>query len=421
MAYKYKPNKYVPYDENLTFEENVQRDAVFTKEKIDRLEEAVKINSADLAIGELTFVKNEADAKVEIEFNELEGTRRINFALPTSSSSTGGDGKTPIKGIDYFTDEDKAELIDDIMNKRPDVPYYDADTKSFYACGNSIVVNGTDSSLNIEWLDGIEKKSANIPANANIYGGSVSTKYELNYPCSSIYINSGTINTIFGGGKGYSKVSDSIIVVNGGKIVSIYAGGANTTGGDTPATNSVGESTIIVNGAESIESIYGGGLGSVSVNIVDITVNGGKIGSLTAGGATGVVSSATVNIYGGRCDLVQGVRAGSVYTEKLLIEDGDVDVLYAGASSSSYGGNVYNMAIKLLGGNISSLRLGSGINKESVNGTYIRGVLKSDNDASSLELKETCSLSQIMTLISNLDISADIDDDGVLSFSLNNK
>ena len=90
------------------------------------------------------------------------------------------------------------------MNKRPDVPYYDADTKSFYACGNSIMVSAAaDGSLDISWLDGVETKTANAPANINIDGGCVSTKYELNYPCSSIYINSGTINTVYGGGKGY--------------------------------------------------------------------------------------------------------------------------------------------------------------------------------------------------------------------------
>lgn len=82
MAYKYKPNKYTIYDDALSFEENYKNEAVITKKKLDRLEEQVKISSADWAIGEAKFVDSVKDAGVSIEFNELEGTRRINFAIP---------------------------------------------------------------------------------------------------------------------------------------------------------------------------------------------------------------------------------------------------------------------------------------------------------------------------------------------------
>ena len=49
MAYSYKPNNYTVYDNNLTFEENYQNGGVITKEKLDRLEDAVKKASADLS------------------------------------------------------------------------------------------------------------------------------------------------------------------------------------------------------------------------------------------------------------------------------------------------------------------------------------------------------------------------------------
>ena len=95
MAYSYKPNKYVKYDENLTFEANYKNDAVITKEKLDRLEQQVKENSAEIGIGEVKFVDTVEEASVSVEFNKVEGTKRFNFVIPASpSSGKGKDGKS---------------------------------------------------------------------------------------------------------------------------------------------------------------------------------------------------------------------------------------------------------------------------------------------------------------------------------------
>lgn len=87
MAYRYKPNKYTIYDESLTFEENYQNDAVITKKKLDRLEEQVKLNSADWGIGQVKYVDKTEDADFSIEFNELEGTHRFNMSIPVRGKS----------------------------------------------------------------------------------------------------------------------------------------------------------------------------------------------------------------------------------------------------------------------------------------------------------------------------------------------
>ena len=84
MAYTYKPNKYVKYDDTLTFEENYKNGAVITKEKLDKLEQQVKENSAEIAVGEVRFVSKLKDGNVTIDFNEAEGTKRFNFAIPAS-------------------------------------------------------------------------------------------------------------------------------------------------------------------------------------------------------------------------------------------------------------------------------------------------------------------------------------------------
>lgn len=92
MAYNYKPNNYNPYDDSATFEENVQNNAVIKKEHMDKLEAAVKSASADWAVGSVTTTDNVDEVSATIEFNELEGTRRINFILPKGDKGDKGDG-----------------------------------------------------------------------------------------------------------------------------------------------------------------------------------------------------------------------------------------------------------------------------------------------------------------------------------------
>lgn len=87
MAYRYKPNKYTIYDDTLTFEENYQNEAVITKKKLDRLEEQVKLSSADWAIGKVKYVDKTEDADFSIDFNELEGTYRLNMSMPLRGKS----------------------------------------------------------------------------------------------------------------------------------------------------------------------------------------------------------------------------------------------------------------------------------------------------------------------------------------------
>lgn len=87
MAYGYKPNKYVIYDDTLTFQENYERDAVITKKKLDRLEDQVRLNSADFQIGSVKYVERTEEADFSIDFNEIEGTRRLNMAIPLRGKS----------------------------------------------------------------------------------------------------------------------------------------------------------------------------------------------------------------------------------------------------------------------------------------------------------------------------------------------
>ena len=111
MAYTYKPNKYVKYDDSLTFEENYKNGAVITKAVLDRLEQQVKENSAEFAIGEVKYVDKVEDAYVTVEFNKVEGTKRFNFAIPASPGKGGGKS-----AYDLWIDEGNEGTIEDFLN-----------------------------------------------------------------------------------------------------------------------------------------------------------------------------------------------------------------------------------------------------------------------------------------------------------------
>ena len=58
MAYHYNPVRYNTYDHGLSFEENVKAKAVITVDQLNAMEEALKLASADVAIGEVSVVDN---------------------------------------------------------------------------------------------------------------------------------------------------------------------------------------------------------------------------------------------------------------------------------------------------------------------------------------------------------------------------
>ena len=99
MAYSYKPNAYSVYDEDLTFEENYQNGGVITKEKLDRLEDAVKKASADFSVAETEVVTDPSEAEVKINFNELVGRKDLYFKVPQGPKGDPGEkGETGAQG-----------------------------------------------------------------------------------------------------------------------------------------------------------------------------------------------------------------------------------------------------------------------------------------------------------------------------------
>lgn len=91
MAYHYNPVRYNTYDQGLSFEENVKAKAVITVDQLNAMEEALKLASADVAIGEVSVVDNPEDANAVCEFDKAQGTHFIHLAIPKGDKGDKGD------------------------------------------------------------------------------------------------------------------------------------------------------------------------------------------------------------------------------------------------------------------------------------------------------------------------------------------
>ena len=110
-------------------------------------------------------------------------------------------------------------------------PNYDASVKAFFANGTPVTVeartDGQDGAL-IKW-DGGEKA---VPADTSVFGGSHESDEKL--ATTSVTVNGGTLNNVFGGGLHKSSVGTSTVIINGGKFKGfIQGGGAASYSGST--------------------------------------------------------------------------------------------------------------------------------------------------------------------------------------------
>ena len=104
MAYQYNPNNWNEYDNDKTFNENKQNDAVISKQKLDRLESAVRALSAELTVGSISIGDK---AEANIETNKITGTAYLNMTIPQSIiiEAVNNIIKVPeIKSIQLFAD-----------------------------------------------------------------------------------------------------------------------------------------------------------------------------------------------------------------------------------------------------------------------------------------------------------------------------
>ena len=301
----------------------------------------------------------------------------------------GKDGHTPVKGQDYWTEEDKAAILEDLLASKPIKPIYNEELNAVFCNGVGVIVtdSGGDNVITY-YLDVDTTEAIHAPYGVRIYGGGNSLKQPLNFAASSIIMNSGKVSDLIGGGLGGCSVGSSSIVVNGGSITGTIAGGGVNNKPTNDATgNIVGQAVITVNGFEgTATSIYGGGAsGMARVGDIVMNINGGSASYLIGAGSNGYCGSAKMNINGGEFNVVQPTGNGHIGSAKINMLKGSVNKMYCGGPAKTICGKTI---MNITGGSITRLGQGSSNDNtiEHISGEYITGIIANEEIAPTLNL-----------------------------------
>ena len=310
-------------------------------------------------------------------------------------------GYSPVKGVDYWTDADKYEIVEDLLGMKPLKPVYDASKGNLYCNGVGVIIedSGVDN-LVIYDLDTNTREEVHVPYDTRIFGGGDGTKKPCSYAGSSIVMNGGKVKSIRGGGLGGCNVGSASVVVNGGYISSeIAAGGGNNQITDDATGNIVGYSSVVVNGGEAL-MLYGGcATGMGRLGSADIEINGGDIKWVTAGGSNGTAGSVKVVINDGKFTVVQSVNRGSIGSSIITINGGLIERLYGGGETedATVTGICGKSVLNIMGGQVNKLASGTsnGVEKSDfISGKYISGVIGNEEIAESLNMVQVPSLEE---------------------------
>uniref|UniRef100_UPI0037DD1459 InlB B-repeat-containing protein n=1 Tax=Candidatus Methanomassiliicoccus intestinalis TaxID=1406512 RepID=UPI0037DD1459 len=181
---------------------------------------------------------------------------------------------------------------------------------------------------------------------------------------STIIVNGGTANSVFGGGMGYATVGTAKVTINGcTEIIDVDGGGYN---GHLLAWNSNGYSnveyginsdasnlkdkfynvtdntTVTINDGKIYYAMGGGRLGCTYVGTTSLTINSGTFYEIIAGGTNGYTGTAnlTIEASSGKsitAGLISSGNRGQVHDVTVNIqslgEDGKTDLVSIGALS----------------------------------------------------------------------------------------
>ena len=329
----------------------------------------------------------------------------------------GADGKTPEKGVDYWTEADKAEMMEDLLGMKAVKPVFDAEKGNLYCNGVGVIIedSGSDNKVIYE-LDYNTREEIHIPYGSRVYGGGNGLIRPCSYAGSSVVMNGGNLKVLSGGGLGGCNVGSASIVINGGKISEgVGAGGANNHPTDDATGNIVGYSSLVVNDGD-ILTLFGGsttGLGRLGSS--DVEINGGKIQWVTAGGSNGTAGSVNMVINGGEFVVVQGVNRGSIGSAVITVNGGIIDRMYGGGETEDSGVNgiIGKATLNILGGEIKKLSAGTTNKVEKADfiaGKYVTGVIGNEEIADSLNLVRVPTLEETILRLIEVERSVTVTD-----------
>lgn len=337
------------------------------------------------------------------------GEWKLTSSLPSSGTGAPGkDGYTPVKGTDYFTEEDKAELIQELLDTKPLKPVYDENNNYVFCNGTGVVITD-DGEQNVitYYLDVEGTEVLKVPYGCEIYGGGDGSIQPINFPSSSIVVNGGKFKAVIGGGRGGCHVGTASIVVNDGEFTDgIFGGGSNNKKTNDKAGNSVGNVFMVINNFKSSRMIYGGGAtGLCHVGHIDMEVNGGTANYLIPSNSNGYCGSSKLIINGGKFTVVQPTGNGSIGSAKIVLKGGEIERLYGGGIA---GTSVGKTILSLLGGKVTG-KIGQGSSNDGtashISGGYVNGVIPTEFEeiAQNMNLKNLGTASEILTQWATLD------------------
>ena len=320
----------------------------------------------------------------------------------------GKDGYTPVKGTDYFTEEDKKEIVDAVVATQKNEPYYDEELNKFFACGVHVnVYAAEEGKLKITWSGNSENNEVIVPDNIDVFGGCASGDKVAYYPATSIAVYSGKLDSVIGGCYGNGIVGNSTIIVNGGTMQ--YVAGAGMHWNDKNARrNNTGHADIVLNNAEKVDYVCGGTpSGACTIGSAKIIVNDGTYGVIMAGGTNGYTGYGEIIVNDGTVRSVQAGNRGTLGNIKITVNGGTVtNAVYSGVGDT---GTFVKSELFLNGGKINKIAPGkyAGVEDtaaERVSGTYVNGVI-ADDMAAKLHLTKIVSVDQMLQRIIDLELA----------------
>lgn len=271
-------------------------------------------------------------------------------------------------------------------------PEYVPDDYSFYANGTPITIeartDGKEGAL-IKW-DGGEQ---NVAADTSVFAGAHNSSEVVEN--ASITMNAGTIRNIIGGGEHKSIVKKVTITLNNGTVTGSIVGGGMRYGTNThddftepkksemnsrdDAITIVDEATVTINGGTVEYAVWGGGESYSYTGKSTVTINAGKFNYVIAGGSNGYTGDASLGIYGGEIEIVQGVNRGEMDSVSFIVNGGKINKLYAGGEPDVGVTGIINDSIdlKIVDGEIATISAGTSGGQDSLATDLIKAEINS--------------------------------------------
>ena len=382
---------------------------------VDRYEELINIDIDNIEM-DMTNVatKDFVDERIDEKLANVEGIEgpqgpQGEQGIQGPQGEKGADGYTPVKGVDYFTQEELNELLYDDSELRGmfivDEPYMTTYNNRPYvfACGRSIVVEGINDEVVITFAKndtnpsvGEFRLSAADAANAIIVGGFGNENINKTriLPATHIHVKNANLLAVHGGCLHNGIVGETNVIIENSTVREIVGGGdAGKSINGYPSKNVVTKANVKLTDVKST-LVFAGGSGGPS-NIADchLELNGNcNIEYLTVGGSNGFVSKGEIIINGGKYECVQMTNRGLVDEAKLVMNGGHANrVYFAGeAEDETVTGIVNHVVFELNNGEIGRLAKGNS-NSIEFNGDikgHIMDCVVVEGDVSMLEVIE---------------------------------